>query len=106
MEELNFLRKNLNALGEGAEGMKDALIKGLAKIVREEQMRRTPGAAVTLPIEKGIRDTLAGLRAFWPTRMGLMISDALRGIGSGVGSLFAKSGGGPLIGGMARSEEK
>lgn len=103
-EELNFLRKNLNALGEGAEGMKDALIKGLAKIVREEQVKRAPGAAVTLPVDKAVREGIQGLRAFWPTRMALMITDMLRSTGAGVGRAIGRFGGAPLIGGASQKE--
>jgi len=104
-EELNFLRKNLNALGDGAEGMKKSLIDGLAKIVREEQIKRAPGTAIALPLQKGLHETLQGLRAFWPTRMGLMITDMLRNAGAGVGSAVSKYGGAPLIGGASRKKE-
>ena len=104
-EELNFLRKNLNGIGEGAEGMKKALIDGLAKIVREEELKRAPGAAVSLPVDKALRESIKGLRAFWPTRMALMISDAMRSAGSGIGSTIARFGGAPLISGMSRKQE-
>lgn len=103
-QELNFLRKNLNALGEGAEGMKKSLIDGLAKIVREEQVKRAPGAAVTLPVDKAVREGIQGLRAFWPTRMALMITDMLRNTGAGVGRAISRFGGAPLIGGISQKE--
>lgn len=104
-EELNFLRKNLNAIGEGADGMKKALVDGLAKIVREEQLKRAPGAAVTLPADKAIREGMNALRSFWPTRMLLMLSDLARSAGSGIGSTVSKFGGAPLVGGMLRKQE-
>lgn len=99
-EELNFLRKNLNAIGEGAEGLKKSLLDGLAKIVREEQVKAAPATGVTLPLQKLAFSVPQALKSFWPTRVGLMGVDAARSFGSGLMSKFAKYGGGPLIGGM------
>ncbi len=105
-EELNFLRKNLNAIGEGAEGLKKAILNGLAEIVREEQIKLAPATGVSLPASRLARQIPEALKAFWPTRMALMATDAARSFGSGIMSKFAKFGGGPLIGGTMNQQEQ
>ena len=105
-EELNFLRKNLNAMGEGAEGMKKALLDGLAEIVRQEQMKLAPATGITLPLQRMAYKVPESLKAFWPTRMLLMGTDIAREFASGLMSRVAKYGGAPLIQGLSKKEQR